>query len=129
MRIGSAGSRQFTEKIPWVLDTPPFVETLRVPDGAPAGTTTVICESESTEKDGAGTPPNVTPLVWLRLTPVTVTVVPTGPPEGLKPRAWGLTENSVDARLPLDVITLTVPLVAPFGTVAVRYVSETTLKG
>ncbi len=62
----------------------------------------------------AGTPPNVTFVVWVRLTPVIVTGVPTGPFGGLKLVIFGVTRKAtLLLSIPLGVVTSTVPVVAP----------------
>ena len=95
---------------------------------APAGTVTVSCESESTENSVAATFLKVTIVVWVRLTPVITTDVPGEAPAGLKPTICGFTRNFLLlVSVPVGVVTVTRPLVAPPGTVAVRNVSETTV--
>ena len=58
---------------------------------APVGTVAVTCESESTVKAVAFMPSKVTFVVCMRLFPVIVTGVPTGPVEGVKLRICGVT--------------------------------------
>lgn len=71
----------------------------------------------------AATPPIVTDDALLRLEPLIVTRVPTGPLVGEKlliEGGGGRTVNEL-ALLPVppEVVTLMAPVVAPFGTVAV----------
>src|SRR5207237_5431044 len=59
---------------------------------APAGTTAETCVLERLENVVAGTPPTLTAVTPARPLPSTITVVPTGPPEGvmpvMSPRRW-----------------------------------------
>jgi len=81
----------------------------------------VICVSESTEKVVAFTPPNVTLVAPVKLVPVIVTWVPTGPLVGLKVCITGVTRKTLLLVSVLaGVVTVTDPLVAPVGTTAVR---------
>ena len=70
----------------------------------------------------AATPLKVTLVAPLRLLPVIVTVVPTGPLVGLKELIVGGPTVTVKALLlppvPAAVVTLIGPVVAPVGTVA-----------
>jgi hypothetical protein len=91
------------------------------------GTVVVTCASELTV-NAAVFPPRVTFAVWVRLTPVIVTTVPTGPLVGVKPLICGLTLNILLlCKLPLEVVIVTKPVVAPLGTTAVKYVPDFTL--
>jgi hypothetical protein len=75
----------------------------------------------------AATPPNVTFVVCVRLMPLIVTEVPTGPLVGLKVVIWGITRNALLlVSVPREVVTVTEPVVAPLGTVAVRKVGDFT---
>src|SRR6058998_2503886 len=78
------------------------------------------------------TPLKVTLVAPLRLLPVIVTVVPTGPLVGLKELILGGPAVTVKALLlppvPAAVLTLIGPVVAPLGTVAVIWVFEFTVK-
>ena len=80
----------------------------------------------------AATPLKVTLVAPLRLLPVMVTVVPTGPLVGLKELIVGGPTVTVKSLLlppvPAVVVTLIGPVVAPVGTVAVIWVLETTVK-
>src|ERR1700733_9648688 len=61
----------------------------------------------------------------VRLTPLIVTGVPTGPLVGLKLLIVGITRKFILLfRLPPGIVTVTMPVFAPAGTVAVRKVSE-----
>ena len=100
-----------------------------LPVSAPAGTGTVICESESTVKFVATTLSNVTLEVCFRLSPVITTVVPTAPTPGLNPVICGFTRNvRLLVSVPLGVFTVKKPLVAPLGTRVLRNVSDTTTR-
>lgn len=79
--------------------------------------------------DGTATPLNVTFVVCFKLTPVRVTEAPTGPQVGLKLVICGITRNgSLLVSLPLDVATVTNPVSALSGTVAIMNVADFTLK-
>ena len=102
---------------------PPGVVITILPVFAPLGTVAVTCVSELTVKLVAATPPNVTFVAWVRLTPKIVTTVPTGPLDGVKLLICGTTLNgALLARVPLGVTTLIRPVVAPAGTEVVMAV-------
>ena len=102
-----------------LLAEPPLVLTAIFPVLAPLGTVAVICESEFTVKVAA-TPPKVTLVVCLRPLPVMTTEVPTGPCAGVKPVSLGSTRNVwLLVRVVAPVVTVTAPVRAPAGTVAV----------
>ena len=65
-----------------LLAVPPSVVTLTYESTAPLGTMTVTCVSESTVKVAAASEPNRTLVAVVKLDPVTVTLVPTGPDRG-----------------------------------------------
>jgi hypothetical protein len=68
-------------------------------------------------------PLNLTAVAPVRFVPVTTTLVPTGPLEGLKLEIVGAATVSVKLEalvaVPPGVVTEIVPVVAPLGTVAV----------
>src|SRR5579862_2512463 len=100
---------------------PPGVVTVIFPVCAPVGTVAVICESELTVKLVACTPPNDTLVAPVKLMPVITTAAPTGPLVGLKLSTLGTTRNFVWLlSVPIGVVTVREPLVAPQGTTAVR---------
>ena len=69
----------------------------------------------------AAVPLNVTEVVPVKFVPLTVTLVPTGPPVGVKlVIVGGLTTVKLLplVAVPPEVVTLIEPLVAPPGTVA-----------
>jgi hypothetical protein len=71
----------------------------------------------------AFTPPNVTFEVCVRLTPVMVTTVATGPLVGLKLKSCGVTRNVLLLVSVVEpVVTVTDPVSAPVGTVTDRKV-------
>jgi hypothetical protein len=97
-----------------------FVTAMR-PVCAPTGTVAVIRVEEFTVKV-APTPLNVTELIAVKFVPVIVTVVPAGPDVGVNDETVGtrVTVKSVGlVPVPLEVVTVTRPVVAPVGTVAV----------
>jgi len=68
----------------------------------------------------AFTPPKVTLVAPVKLSPVITTLVPTGPLAGEKLEIVGVTRNfTLLVNMPLGVVTLTLPVVAPLGTVVV----------
>ena len=116
-----AQCQSVTVKTPGLTAVPPGVVIAIFPVFAPFGTVAVTCVSEFTVKLVAITPPNVTFVVCVRLTPVIVTGVVTGPLVGLKLRICGVTRNGLLlVKVPVGVVTVTEPVVAPLGTVAVR---------
>src|SRR5947208_929285 len=119
-----------TVKLAALLAVPPGVVTLIGPLVAPAGTVVVIAVAELTVKL-ALTLLNGTAVAPLKLVPLIVTLVPTGPLLGVKLEiVGGLMTVKLAALLavPSEVVTLIGPLVAPAGTVAVIAVAEPTVK-
>jgi hypothetical protein len=109
-----------------------FTSTEITPVVAPAGTEVTMLVVVGVPVIVATTPLNFTRLsdgVVLKLVPVMVTDVPTGPDAGLKPVTVGTGINVKPARLelPPGVVTETLPE-APVPTTAVMLVGETTLK-
>src|SRR5439155_1265921 len=97
---------------------------------APAGTVGVFAVAEWTGKLGL-VPLNSTALAPVKLVPLIVTLVPTGPLAGVKlVTVGGLMTVKLLALLavPSGVVTPIGPLVAPAGTVAVIVVAEPTVK-
>ena len=108
-------------KVPELVAVPPGVVIAILPVFAPAGTVAVTCESELTVKVAALPPPNVTLDACVRPLPVITTEAPTLPLVGLKLRMIGTTVKILLlVRVPVGVTTVTLPFVAPLGTVAVR---------
>ena len=104
------------------LALPPFVVTLIFPVVAPLDTVAVICVAEFTVKV-AFTPLNVTlDTLSSNPLPVMVTVVPTGPLVGLTLVSTGsiLKACLLLRTVLLFNVTVTVPVVAASGTVAVK---------
>jgi hypothetical protein len=91
----------------------------------------VICVAELTVNDVAAVPLNATPVAPVNPVPVIVTDVPTGPLVGENPVTVGADAATVNelalVPVPPAVVTDTVPLVAPVGTVAVTCVAELTV--
>src|SRR6266478_49866 len=109
-----------TVKLPALVAVPPGVVTLIVPVVGPAGTVAWIEVAELTVKV-ALTPLNATAVVPVKLVPLMVTLVPTGPLAGVKPvMVGGLITVKLPGlvAVPPGVVTLIVPVVAPVGTVA-----------
>lgn len=88
---------------------------------APVGTVAVTCWSEFTVNWAGTLLPKPTPCVCVRLFPVMVTTVPTGPLGGLKLTIDGATRNlRLLLSTPPGVVTAINPVVAPAGTAVVR---------
>jgi len=106
------------------------VVTLSGPEVALPGTIAVIEVAEFTVKV-AVTPLNRTAVAPVKLVPLTVTLVPTGPLVGAKLVMVGGLAVTVKALLlvavPPGVVTLICPVVAPVGTVAAIDVAEVTV--
>ena len=114
-----------TVKMAELVAAPPGVMTAILPVFAPLGTLAVTSVSEFTTTTVALTPPNVTLLVCVRLTPLMVTGVPTDPLIGVKLLIVGVTRKFMLLfKSPLGIATVTIPVFAPAGTVAVRKVSD-----
>jgi hypothetical protein len=108
-----------TVKFVTLFAVPPGVVMEIGPVVAPVGTVAVTCVSEFTVKV-AETPLNVRLVAPVKLVPVIVTEVPTGPLVGLKLLMVGVTVNvpELDA-VPPAVVMPILPVLAPLGTVAV----------
>jgi hypothetical protein len=112
--------------VPELVAVPPGVVIAILPAATPLGTVAVTFVSELTVKL-ALTPQKVTLVVCLRLTPVMVTKAPTVPLVGEKPVICGITRNNLLLlSVPREVVTVTKPVVAPLGTVAVTNALEFT---
>ena len=73
---------------------------------------------------------NFTAVAPVKFVPVSVTIVPMGPDEGVKLVivGAGITVNElVLVAVPPGVVTAITPVVAPVGTVAVMLVADTTV--
>jgi hypothetical protein len=90
-----------------LLAVPSGVTTWMTPVLAPAGTTAVIRELESTEKVTAATPPNLTDVAPSRLAPWMTTDVPTAPAAGEKLVIFGVPDATVTTVRPDAVTPLT----------------------
>jgi hypothetical protein len=102
-----------------LVPVPLGVVTLILPVVASVGTVAVIRVSALNVKP-APTLPNFTEFTPVKPDPVIVTTVPTGPLVGEKLVIFGVTLKSVAlVALPLGVVTVILPVVAPDGTVAV----------
>ena len=108
-------------KLALLVAVPAAVVTLIGPDDATVGTVAVICVLLSTE-NAADVPLNFTSVAPVRLVPVILTLVPTGPLVGAKALSVGAGVVTVKLALlvavPLGVVTLMGPVAAPAGTVA-----------
>src|SRR6266571_3373018 len=126
------GGGVVTVKLLALVAVPPGVVTLIDPLVAPVGTVARICVLESTVKLATAVPLKATAVAPLKLFPLIVTVVPTGPLIGLKELIVGGEAVTVKllalVAVPAGVVTLIDPLVAPVGTVARICVLESTVK-
>ena len=112
------------------LLVPPGVVTVTLPLVAPAGTLVVIWVAEFTV-NVAPAPLKLTLVAPVKLVPVIITVVPTVPLVGFRLVITGAGTVTVNARpllIPPGVVTVTLPVVAPAGTVAVIWLPEFTVK-
>ena len=103
-----------------LVTVPPGVVTLNGPVVAPAGTVAWIAVADVTVKL-ALTPLNVTTVTPAKFVPLIVTLLPKSPLVGVKLVMVGgfTTVNApVLVAVPPGVVTLSVPVVAPAGTVA-----------
>jgi hypothetical protein len=90
------------------------------PGASPDGTTVVTCESETTV-NVVVTVPNFTAVAKVNPVPLSVTGVPSVPLGGVKLVIFGFTLNVCGLVSFVEpVVTVTVPVFAPTGTVAVR---------
>ena len=132
--VGAGG--EVTSKLLELVAVPPGVVTRIFPSVAPDGTVAVILVEELTVND-AETLLNVTAEVVkpppLKLVPLMVTEIPTGPEDGEKEPIVGAGTEVVTEKLdrleplPPDAVTLIGPDVAPEGTVAVILAEEFTV--
>lgn len=124
--VGTAVTMKSVALVP----VPFAVVTVIFPVFAPLGTTVVIRVAESTVKP-AFVPPNFTVIAPVKSDPVKTTVVPTGPVVGEKELIVGAPTVTVKSvalvAVPLAVVTVIFPVVAPAGTVAVILVAEVTV--
>jgi hypothetical protein len=105
-----------------LVTLPPFVVTMIFPVLAPVGTVAVTSVSETTVKV-ADFPLKVTFVVWSSPVPVIVTSAPTAPLVGENVFIVGVTRKLCELVSTVDpVVTVTDPVSAAAGTVAVKYV-------
>jgi len=109
-------------KLVALVALPPLVVTLIFPVVAPVGTVAVTSMSDTAVKL-ADLPLNVTFVACIRPVPLMVTNVPTGPLDGENEVIFGVTRNVVLLVSVVEpVVTVTDPVSAADGTVAVRNV-------
>jgi hypothetical protein len=116
-----------TVKSAVLVTVPPPTVTLILPVVAPVGTVAVICVAESTVKVAA-TLLKLTAVAPVKPVPVIFTTVPTGPEVGVKDVMVAQVAATVKSAVliacaPTGVSTLTFPVVAPEGTIAVTEVA------
>src|SRR6476646_5969874 len=116
-----------TVKLMGPVAVPSGVRTVSGPVVAPTGTCVVMVLAFTTVKLVAYTPLNFTFTALVRVVPISVTAVPGGPLVGENEVRAGSTVKLMLA-MPLGVVTLMAPLVAPTGTVVVMVVELTTVK-
>jgi len=123
----SAGCK-ITVKSSVLVAVPPLVVTLILPVFAPEGTFAVICVEETTVNVETVLM-NFTLLAPVKFAPVIVTCASTMPLLGLKEAivGGGTVKSSVLVAVPPAVVTLILPVEAPFGTVAVICVAESSV--
>ena len=115
-------------KLVLLVAVPPGVVIVIGPVVAPEGTVAVTWLSEFTVKV-AEVALNFTLVAPVKLVPVRVTTVPTGPLVGLKLVMTGVTLKVPKlVAVPPCVVITSFPVLAPLGTVAVTWVSELTVK-
>jgi hypothetical protein len=123
-----------TVKFVELVAVPFGLVTVTGPDRAPGCTVAVICVPWLfTVKVGSAFVPIFTCVAPVKLVPVIVTLVPAGPKVGVNDVMVGAVlfvtvKSAVLVAVPPAVVTLTLPVVAPMGTVAVICVSELTVK-
>src|SRR5205085_695314 len=110
-----------------LVAVPAGVVTATKPVVASAGTVAVILVAETTAYV-AGVPLNATTVAPVKFAPFTVTVAPAGPAVGEKPVIAGEVTAKLVALVPVpsEPWTLSLPVVALAGTVAVICVAEST---
>jgi len=126
-----AGGDVLTEKAVALVAVPDGVVTEIGPDWAPFGTVAVIFVSEFTVKFVADLFLNLTSVAPVKFVPLIVTTVPTGPKVGENDVIVGapaILKFIELVAVPLGVVTLMGPVVAPDGTVAVILSAEFTVK-
>lgn len=117
-----------TVKVLPLIAVPAGVRVAMCPVRARVGTVACTSVSEIMVNWVAFAPPKVTALVCVRPAPVMVTTVPTGPLVGVKPLICGVTRNTtLLLSVPAGVTTVTLPVVAPAGTVVVISELDTTV--
>lgn len=116
-------------KEPALVAVPPGVVTRRGPVATPAGAVAIICVAELTLKDAAFKALKVTAVAPLKPVPLMVTTVPALPLGGVKLVIAGTDTTKKLLALwavPLAVVTLIGPVLAPADTVAVICAEELT---
>src|SRR5439155_910427 len=115
---------------PELVPVPAGVLTATVPVLAPAGTLAVMLESVATV-NVAGVPLKLTAAAKVTPLPLIVTDVPTGPEAGASDETdagAAVTVNDPElVPVPAGVLTATVPVLAPAGTLAVMLESVATV--
>jgi hypothetical protein len=125
-KLTSCGS---TLKLVALAVVPPAVVTLIFPLAPQHGTMAVICVYESAVNEVAMLL-NDTAVAPVKAVPVITTVVPDPPFKGLNVEICGMTLNVAELNaVPPGATTVIFPVSAPFGTVVLICVSESTVNG
>ena len=113
-----------------LLPVPALLVTLIAPVAAPTGTITSIWVLETSVKLAPGALGKSTAMMPTKSVPVSVTFCPATPLPGATPVTLGAvcTVNTGLGSLPALLVTAMVPVIAPAGTVASIWVSETSVK-
>ena len=115
--------------VPVLVAVPAGVVTLIGPEVELILTIAVNCVAETTLKELAVCPLNFTAVVPRKFAPLIVTVAPDGPLVGEKLVIVGRgLKEAEEVAVPPAVVTVIVPIVALFGTVAAICVEELTVK-
>ncbi len=118
-----------TVKVPELVPLPVGFVTVIVPVVAPDGTTAAIDVLDKTAK-AAGVPLKLTEVTPVNPVPVSVTVAPTAAEVGVNELIVGMARTVKLKGLvtvPSEFVTVSVPVVAPTGTVAKMEVSDRTV--
>jgi len=130
VKLVIVGGAPVTLKLPLLVAVPLGVVTVTGPLVALAGTVALIWVSEATP-NVAAVPLNATAVAPVKPVPLIVTAVPGGPLDGVNPVIVGGGPVTVKLLLlvavPLVVVTVIGPVLAPAGTVVLICVSEATV--
>lgn len=129
VKLVMVGAAADTVKLVADVAVPPAVVTRMAPVEEPAATVAVICVALFTTNDAAATLLNDTPVALVKLVPVMVTEVPTGPLLGVKLAMVGAAVGAVTVKSVAEMaktekpVTRIRPVVEPGATRAVTWVA------